>query len=117
MRTRTMLATAAATAMVLGTALTSYASVVASPTRPCAQPNGRVDAMAFSGGTLYIGGSFTSVKNKAGASSARGGLAAIDTASCDLTAWTATDRRHRARPGRVRDARCTPAARSSTSAG
>ena len=75
--------------MVLGTALTSYASVVASPTRPCAQPDGRVDAMAFSGSTLYLGGSFTHVKNKAGVSSVRGGLAAIDTASCDLTSWTA----------------------------
>jgi hypothetical protein len=89
MRTRTTLATIAAAAMVLGTALTSYASVVATPTRPCAQPNGRVDAMAFSGGTLYIGGSFSQVKNKAGVSNARAGLAAIDTASCDLTAWTA----------------------------
>jgi hypothetical protein len=76
--------------MLLGSAAMSYASVVATPTRPCAQPDGRVDAMAFSGGTLYIGGSFTHVKSRAGVSNVRSRLAAIDTASCDLTAWTAS---------------------------
>jgi hypothetical protein len=46
--------------------------------------------MDFRGSTLYIGGSFTHVKDRSGVSRVRGGLAAIDTASCDLTAWTAT---------------------------
>ncbi len=90
MRPRTLVACLATTVMLLGSAATSYASVVASPTRPCAQPDGRVDAMAFSGSTLYIGGSFTHVKSRAGVSNARGGLAAINTATCDLTGWTAS---------------------------
>jgi hypothetical protein len=89
MRPRALVACLATTVMLLGSAATSYASVVTSPTRPCAQPDGRVDAMAFSGSTLYIGGSFTHVKSRAGVTNVRGGLAAIDTATCDLTGWTA----------------------------
>ena len=90
MRPRTIFAGLAASALVVGTVTTAYASVTLDPTRPCAQPDGRVDAMAFKGGTLYIGGSFTHVKDRAGVTRTRGGLAAIDTASCDLTGWTAT---------------------------
>ena len=89
MRTRTTLACLGATALFLGTVSTAYASVSSNPTRPCAQPDGRVDAMDFRGTTLYIGGSFTHVVDRSGVSRARGGLAAINTASCDLTGWTA----------------------------
>jgi hypothetical protein len=89
MRTRTVLACLGAAALIVSTVSTAYASVSPNPTRPCAQPDGRVDAMDFSGATLYLGGSFTHVVDRSGVSRVRGGLAAIDTASCDLTSWTA----------------------------
>lgn len=89
MRSRPLLALLATGALVLAGAAPSLASVAPSPIRPCAEPDGRVDAMAFSGTTLYIGGSFTHVKSLSGVSNVRGGLAAIDTTTCDLTAWTA----------------------------
>ena len=57
MRTRNFLACLAAAGLVVGAASTAAASISTTPTRPCAQPDGRVDAMAFSGGTLYLGGS------------------------------------------------------------
>jgi hypothetical protein len=89
MRARTLLACLASSALLIGAATTADASVTDNPTRPCAQPDGRVDAMAISGATLYIGGSFTHVVDRSGVSRVRGGLAAVDTASCDLLAWTA----------------------------
>ena len=67
----------------------AVAAVDQAATRPCAQPNGRVSAMAISGGTLFIGGSFTQVQDRSGKSQTRTRLAAIDTATCDLTSWTA----------------------------
>jgi hypothetical protein len=88
MRSRTLLAAVALSSLLVG-ASTAYASVADNPTRPCAQPDGRVDAMAISGGTLYIGGTFTHVVDRSGVSRVRGGLAAIDTATCDLLPWTA----------------------------
>jgi hypothetical protein len=89
MRARPLLACMVSSALLIGAASTAYASVTDNPTRPCAQPDGRVDAMAISGGTLFIGGNFTHVVDRSGVSRVRGGLAAVDTASCDLLPWTA----------------------------
>jgi hypothetical protein len=89
MRTRSLLTCLTASVLLVGFVSTASASVIDAPTRPCAQPDGRVDAMAIDGGTLYIGGTFTHVKDRSGVSQVRGGLAAVDTATCDLTDWTA----------------------------
>src|SRR6476619_4662704 len=43
----------------------------------------------FSGGTLFIGGTFTQVQDRSGKNQVRSRLAAIDVATCDLTSWTA----------------------------
>lgn len=69
----------------------SSASAVVRDTaeQPCAQPDGRVSTMAVDAGTLYIGGTFTHVKDRAGVSRVRSGLAAVDVATCDLKDWTA----------------------------
>jgi hypothetical protein len=67
-------------------AVTPAAAVGTTP-RNCAQPNGRVTAVAVSGTTAYIAGSFTAVKNINGVSSARARLAAISTTTCDLLPW------------------------------
>jgi hypothetical protein len=80
----------ASSALVVSTATMASASVVAVPTSHCAQPDGRVSAMAVSSTTLYIGGSFTHVKDSAGVSQPRTRLAAINTATCDLLPWTAS---------------------------
>jgi fibronectin type 3 domain-containing protein len=84
---RAVLPLLAAAAMVLATAPAALA-VGDSPTA-CAQPDARVAAISISNGTAYIGGSFTHVKNRAGVSSPRAGLAAIDTGTCDLLPWSA----------------------------
>ncbi|HEX5565328.1 MAG TPA: fibronectin type III domain-containing protein [Streptomyces sp.] len=84
---RAVLPLLAAGAMVLATAPAALA-VGDSPTA-CAQPDARVAAISISNGTAYIGGSFTHVKNRAGVSSPRAGLAAIDTGTCDLLPWSA----------------------------
>lgn len=62
------------------------ASVSAAPLS-AAQPNGRVAALAVSGDTVYLGGSFTSVTDRSGVSRARDHLAAIDASSGDLLSW------------------------------
>src|SRR3954452_14596077 len=90
MRTRTALAFLGAAALLFSAVPAADASVSPNPTRPCAQPDGRVDAMAFRGSTLYLGGSFSHVVDRSGVSRVRGGLAAVDTASCDLTSWTSS---------------------------
>jgi hypothetical protein len=74
--------------MIVGPSL-AQASVGTTPTLPCAQPDGRVTALALSAGTLFVGGSFTHVKDASGASQPRSMLAAIDTATCDLLPWRA----------------------------
>jgi hypothetical protein len=90
MPARTLSAVMASSVLLIGTATMAGASVVAVPTAPCAQPDGRVSAMAISAGTVYIGGSFTHVKNRAGVSQSRSRLAAINAATCDLLPWTAS---------------------------
>ena len=89
MRARTLLVVMASSVLVISTAAMAGASVVAVPTTPCAQPDGRVSAMAVSSGTVYIGGSFTHVMDRSGVSRPRTRLAAINTATCDLLPWTA----------------------------
>lgn len=89
MRTRFTLAAVCAAALVALGASAADAAVAPTAVRPCAQPNGRVSAMAISNGTLFIGGTFTSVQDRSGVARARTRLAAIDVATCDLTSWTA----------------------------
>ena len=89
MRTRLPLAALCTTALLVGGASAAMAAVAPTAVRPCAQPNGRVSAMAISGGTLFIGGTFTQVQDRSGKAQVRTRLAAIDVATCDLTSWTA----------------------------
>ncbi len=89
MRTRLPFAALCTTALVVGGASAAMASVAPTAVRPCAQPNGRVSSMAISGGTLFIGGTFTQVTDRSGKAQVRSRLAAIDVATCDLTSWTA----------------------------
>lgn len=89
MSARTVLAVLTSSALVLGTTTMASASVGSVPTSHCAQPDGRVSAMAITSTTLYIGGSFTHVKDSTGVSKPRSRLAAVDTATCDLLPWTA----------------------------
>lgn len=89
MRARAVSVAVAVAALTLGPAPAVQASVSPSPSLPCAQPNGRVAAVSIVGGTAYIAGSFTQVKDRSGAVVPRTRLAAIDTAGCDLLPWTA----------------------------
>jgi hypothetical protein len=75
---------AAATFLALGA---QPAQAVSTTPAPCAQPDGRVTAIAISGGVAYLGGSFTHVKDRSGASVSRSRLAAVGTSSCDLLPW------------------------------
>jgi hypothetical protein len=87
-RLRAVLLTVGALAAVQVGASTASADVQ-STVPVCAQPDGHVDASALSAGVLYIGGSFSHVKDLSGRSQPRGGLAAIDASSCDLLPWRA----------------------------
>jgi trimeric autotransporter adhesin len=76
-----------ATALALTVALSGPAGAVVSTTpdwggsSQC-QTNGRVNAVAYLGGTIYLGGSFTEVNN-----TTRNRLAACDAASGNLLGW------------------------------
>lgn len=80
-----------ALAAVAGVLLTASAALadVGLPTTPdrSASANGRVAAIVQVGGTIYLGGSFTSIKGKDGSSVARNRLAAIDAATGEPTSW------------------------------
>lgn len=89
MSARTLRAILASSVLVLGTATMASASVGSVPASHCAQPDGRVSAMAITATTLYLGGDFTHVTDSAGVSQPRSRLAAVDTATCDLLPWTA----------------------------
>ena len=78
MRTRLPFAALCTTALVVGGASAAMAAVAPTAVRPCAQPNGRVSAMAISGGTLFIGGTFTQVQDRSGKAQVRTRLAAVD---------------------------------------
>lgn len=90
MRSRRLVTCVAAALLIAVTdAGFAAASVAPGPVRPCAQPDGRVTALAVSAGTVYVGGSFTHVTDRSGVSRPRSRLAAIDTATCDVLPWTA----------------------------
>jgi hypothetical protein len=74
---------AAATALALTVSFPRPAAAIVStnPDNMC-QTNGRVNAVAYLGGTLYLGGSFTSVNG-----TTRNRLAACDAASGNLLSW------------------------------
>lgn len=84
---RSALTAGAALALVAGTV--SPATAVGATPLACAQPDGRVTAIAVSGGVAYLGGRFTAVKDKGGTVRARAHLAAVDTSTCDLLPWQA----------------------------
>ncbi|MGA8977499.1 MAG: delta-60 repeat domain-containing protein, partial [Pedococcus sp.] len=89
MRHRFLPTALVAAALVATGALPALASVVSTNTTPCAQPDGRVTAMVVSDRTVYLGGSFTSVRNRAGALQPRAHLAAVDADTCELLPWRA----------------------------
>jgi hypothetical protein len=75
---------ALATAAAMSVAFTPRADAIVSDNPDDGTPNtnGRVNAVAYLGGTVYLGGSFTSVDGQA-----RNRLAAFDAASGDLLPW------------------------------
>jgi trimeric autotransporter adhesin len=77
-----VLALAIAVAVSVGFSPRAGAIVSADPDDGTPNTNGRVHAVAYLGGTVYIGGSFTSVSGQA-----RNRLAAFDAASGNLLAW------------------------------
>jgi hypothetical protein len=87
MKRKTVLAAMAASAMLVTTAAGQATASVGRTSRMCAQPNGRVTDIALSGGTAYLGGSFTGVKDLKGTTQPRSRLAAIDMKTCDLLPW------------------------------
>ena len=75
------LALTTALALTMTLARPAAAIVSASPDTMC-QTNGRVNAVAYLGGTLYLGGSFTTVNG-----TSRNRLAACDAATGNLLGW------------------------------
>ena len=74
---------AAATALALSLIVTPRAGAIVNQNPdPMCQTNGRVNAVAYLGGTLYLGGSFTSVNGQT-----RNRLAACDAATGNLLSW------------------------------
>jgi beta-propeller uncharacterized protein DUF5122 len=76
------LAVATAIAVSLAFARPAAAVVSANPDDGTPETNGRVNAVAYRGGTVYVGGNFTSVDGQA-----RNRLAAFDAASGNLLSW------------------------------
>jgi hypothetical protein len=89
MHTRPLLTGIATTALVVGVVMPAQASVAIDATLPCAQPDGRVSAMVISGRTVYLGGTFTHVKNLRGDPQPRAHLAAVNADTCELLSWRA----------------------------
>lgn len=84
---RTVLVAISILGVMLGGAIPMANASVSGDSLPCAKPDGRVSAIAIAGGTAYLGGTFSRVQDLAGNSQPRQGLAAVDTASCDLLPW------------------------------
>ncbi len=89
MRHRPLLTLLTTCALVAAGVLPAHASVVSAPTTPCAQPDGRVAATVVSGRTIYLGGKFSRVRDRAGVLQPRAHLAAVDADTCDLLPWRA----------------------------
>jgi hypothetical protein len=89
MRHRSLLTILTTTVLVVAGILPAQASVGSAVASPCAQPDGRVAAMVISGRTLYLGGSFARVRDRAGVLQPRAHLAAVDADTCDLLPWRA----------------------------
>jgi len=85
-RVKGLLAVVAAATLMVTTAVGASASVLTT-SRSCAQPDGRVSAIAISARTVYLGGSFTAVKDRQGVNRPRARLAAVDAVTCDLLPW------------------------------
>jgi hypothetical protein len=89
MRHRSLFTILTTCALVVAGVLPARASVGTTVAAPCAQPDGRVAAMVLSGRTLYLGGSFAMVRNRAGVLQPRAHLAAVDADTCELLPWRA----------------------------
>lgn len=89
MRHRSILTVLSTCVLVVAGVLPAQASVGTTVASPCAQPDGRVAAMVISGRTLYLGGSFARVRDRAGVLQPRAHLAAVDADTCDLLPWRA----------------------------
>lgn len=89
MRHRPILTILTTGVLVVAGVLPAQASVGSAVAGPCAQPDGRVAAMVISGRTLYLGGSFARVRDRAGVLQPRAHLAAVDADTCDLLPWRA----------------------------
>lgn len=84
---RVLKVSVATAGLVALTAVSAAASVGTSP-RACATVNDRVNAVVVKDGTAYLGGRFTSVTDTSGRQLPRNRLAAIDTATCQVLAWS-----------------------------
>jgi trimeric autotransporter adhesin len=77
---------AVATGIAMSVALSGPAEAIVSPTPSpgagACETNGRVNAVAYLGGTIYLGGSFTEVEG-----TTRNRLAACDAATGNLLGW------------------------------
>jgi WD40 repeat protein len=78
--------TALAGTLALPAGAGAAVSLPAAPDRT-AVPDGRVNAIVRVGGTIYLGGSFTSVRKLDGTVVTRDRLAALDAATGDVTSW------------------------------
>lgn len=76
----------AALGLAVSSALPAGAAVKETP-RSCAQTDGRVSSIIFSGSTAYLGGSFTKVRSPNGSWVARSRLAAVNTSTCAVLSW------------------------------
>jgi outer membrane protein assembly factor BamB len=77
--------------LVVGMLLTfsgvAWAATLSNSSDPVPQTNGRVNTIAVSGDTVYIGGSFTEVRTQNGLAVARSRLAAINASTGKLMDW------------------------------
>lgn len=85
-RITTMVVLAATATSLLPGEAHSALSLPSAP-QTTASPNGRVHAIVRVGDTVYLGGSFTSVRRKDGSTATRNRLAAINAATGELKSW------------------------------
>src|ERR671910_1877328 len=73
--------------MLLAFSGVAWAATLSNSSDPVPQTNGRVNTIAVSGDTVYIGGSFTEVITQNGLAVARSRLAAINANTGKLKDW------------------------------